>query len=668
MKFGVCYYPEHWPESRWLIDVQLMREAGIDIVRIGEFAWSKMEPQEDVYDWEWLDRAIDVLGRAGLQVVLGTPTATPPVWLSRAHPDILRVDADELQRDHGTRRHYCPNSTTYRAYSRRIVRAMAERYGTHPHVIGWQIDNEFGGGKTARCYCPNCVAAFSAWLDARYKSIETLNEAWGAVFWSQSYAGFDEIRPPHAGVNYKNPSQVLDFYRFSAESYVTYQQEQIDILRDLAPNHFITHNFMGLYRDLDQHALAKALDFATWDAYPTGFPERWRNFLYAPDADFSRNDPVYAYDVGEPVMINMAHALTRGLKQQPFWIMEQQCGHINWAGLNPQARRGTVRLWTWQSVAAGADVIVFFRWRSTLFAHEQYHSGLLRHDGSTDVGYADLLAMQAERRLLDVVTSEPHSAEIALLFDWDDLWALELQPHRTGFDLMRHLFVYYRALERMGVPVDLVSYRNDLSRYKMLIAPTLHVADALKIAAVTDAVEQGATLLLGVRSGFKTPSNLVTDQPLPGALSDLAGVMIVTWESLPPGVEWAVTSPIAGLSGAASYWMERIRPKNDTEILATYLDLPKPDNAALTCRSLGAGSVLYLGWYPTHEQATSLLQALMHEKGIRPIAELPEGVHVSRRGQQLILLNFTDSNHTVKVGKDQIVIAPRDVRVISAPV
>lgn len=202
----------------------------------------------------------------------------------------------------------------------------------------------------------------------------------------------------------------------------------------------------------------------------------------------------------------------------------------------------------------------------------------------------------------------------------------------------------------------------------MLIAPTLHVADALKIAAVTDAVEQGATLLLGVRSGFKTPSNLVTDQPLPGALSDLAGVMIVTWESLPPGVEWAVTSPIAGLSGAASYWMERIRPKNDTEILATYLDLPKPDNAALTCRSLGAGSVLYLGWYPTHEQATSLLQALMHEKGIRPIAELPEGVHVSRRGQQLILLNFTDSNHTVKVGKDQIVIAPRDVRVISAPV
>lgn len=360
MKFGVCYYPEHWPESRWLIDVQLMREAGIDIVRIGEFAWSKMEPQEDVYDWEWLDRAIDVLGRAGLQVVLGTPTATPPVWLSRAHPDILRVDADELQRDHGTRRHYCPNSTTYRAYSRRIVRAMAERYGTHPHVIGWQIDNEFGGGKTARCYCPNCVAAFSAWLDARYKSIETLNEAWGAVFWSQSYAGFDEIRPPHAGVNYKNPSQVLDFYRFSAESYVTYQQEQIDILRDLAPNHFITHNFMGLYRDLDQHALAKALDFATWDAYPTGFPERWRNFLYAPDADFSRNDPVYAYDVGEPVMINMAHALTRGLKQQPFWIMEQQCGHINWAGLNPQARRGTVRLWTWQSVAAGADVIVFF--------------------------------------------------------------------------------------------------------------------------------------------------------------------------------------------------------------------------------------------------------------------------------------------------------------------
>ena len=662
MKFGVCYYPEHWPQSRWPIDAQMMREAGIDIVRIGEFAWSKMEPQDGSYDWEWLDRAIDALGKEGRQVVLGTPTATPPVWLSRAHPDILRVDPDGSQRDHGTRRQYCPNSATYRALSRRIVRAMAERYGNHPHIIGWQTDNEFGGGKTARCYCPNCVTAFSDWLETRYASIEALNEAWGTVFWSQTYDSFDEIRPPHAGVNYKNPSHVLDFYRFSADSYVSYQQEQIDILRVLAPDHFITHNFMGLYRDLDQHALAENLDFATWDSYPTGFPERWRDFLYAPDADFSQNDPIYAYDVGEPVMINMAHALTRGLKQQPFWIMEQQCGHINWAGLNPQARPGTVRLWTWQSVAAGANVIVYFRWRSTLYAQEQYHSGLLRHDGSPDVGYADLLKMQAERALLDAFSEEPHSAEIALLFDWDDLWSLELQPHRKGFDLMRHLFVYYHALERMGVPVDLVSYRNDLSRYKLLIAPTLHIADESKVAAVTKAVENGATLLLGVRSGFKTTSNLVTAEPLPGLLCDLAGVTVKSWESLPPGVEWAVESEIPGLSEPVSYWVERIRPNPGTQVLAYYAD--EPETAAMTRNRVTNGTVFYVGWYPNMDQARMLLTALLGEHNIQALSNLPEGILASKRGSNMILLNFTDVTHLVAIGDTPYTVAARDIAVI----
>ncbi|MCP5096667.1 MAG: family 14 glycosylhydrolase, partial [Chloroflexi bacterium] len=334
MKFGVCYYPEHWPEARWTQDAKLMRRAGLEIVRVAEFAWAKMEPAEGVYEWEWLDRAIKAFARKGHKLVLGTPTATPPAWLTRTYPDILRVDSNGRSRNHGTRRHYCPHSPIYRKYSRHIIAEMAKRYGQHPKVIGWQTDNEIGGGRTARCYCDHCADAFRSWLREKHGDIDTLNEAWGAIFWSQTYSDWSQINLPSDDIDKKNPSHVLDYYRFSSDSFVSYQQEQIDILRKHAPDHFVTHNFMGLYRDLDQFNLAAPLDFATWDNYPTGNPERWREWLYPPGSNTSECDPIYAYDVGDPFITGMSHALTYALKDAPFWIMEQQCGQINWGEIN----------------------------------------------------------------------------------------------------------------------------------------------------------------------------------------------------------------------------------------------------------------------------------------------------------------------------------------------
>lgn len=663
MQFGVCYYPEHWPQARWAEDARLMRAAGLEMVRIGEFAWAEMEPAPGKYAWEWLDQAIETVAAAGLKLILGTPTATPPAWLTQAYPDCLRMDSNGRYRQHGSRRHTCPNSPTYRYESRRIVTAMAQRYASHPALIGWQIDNEFGGGKTARCYCPHCAAAFRVWLQARYGSLAALNEAWGTVFWSQRYSDWAQIQPPGGHIDKPNPSHELDYYRFCSDSYVAYQQTQIEAIRPYAPHQFITHNFMGLFRDLNQHDLAAPLDFATWDNYPTGNPERWRLMLYPPGMDTRRTDPTYAYDVGDPIITGMAHALTRGLKQAPFWVMEQQCGHINWGAENPGIRPGTPRLWVWHAVAEGASAVVYFRWRATLYAHEQYHSGLLRHDGRFDIGWQDQQTLLAEKSLLDAVAAQPYSARVALLFDFDDTWAIQLQPHRADFGYLRHLYVYYRALQRLGVAVDVVSARADLRPYKLLIAPTLHLAGAETAARLQAYVEQGGTLLLGVRSGFKTPSNLVTAAPLPGNLRPLVGARVTSWQSLPDGVSWQVETAVPDLGGAVGYWVETLEPETAV-VLAHYVNEGVQGLVALSENRVGQGRALYLGWYPTHMQAGALLRYLLPQLGIAHLEGLPAGLIAIPRGPYTVLLNFTDQPLIAQIGAQPVTVAARDVRVV----
>lgn len=656
MQFGVCYYPEQWPESRWAEDARLMRAAGLDIVRIGEFAWANMEPAPGRFAWEWLDRACETLAAAGLRLILGTPTATPPAWLTQLFPESLRHDRNGRVRAHGSRRHYCPNNPTYREHSRRIVAEMGQRYGRLPALIGWQIDNEFGGGHTARCACPHCLAAFHIWLQTRYGHLDALNAAWGTVFWSQTYTDWGQIALPDERIDKRNPSQELDYFRFASDSFVTYQQEQIDVLRVLSPGRFVTHNFMGLYRDLNQFDLAAALDFVAWDNYPTGNPERWRPFLRPPESDTSWPTPNYAPDAGDPVITGMAHALMRGLKQAPFGVMEQQVGHINWGRLNPGIRPDLIRLWVWQAVAEGATTMVYFRWRASLYAQEQYHSGLRNHAGEPDVGWRAQQRLQADRPLLEGVADAPLAANIGLLVSYDDLWALQLQPHGADFDHWRHVYVYYHALRRQGTAVDLIPLTADLSRYGLLIAPTWHLADAAQVSRLREYVAAGGTLLLGVRSGFKTVSNCVTDQPLPGLLRELVGARVLDWQALPPGVGWGVKTAVPGLAGPAMVWAERLQPE-------TAVSLAEDDTGAalLTENRVGKGRVLYLGWYPTGAQAVALVQALVGETAV---AALPPGVLAYQRGTYRLWLNFTDQPQIVPVDGLEITIPPRDLYLV----
>jgi beta-galactosidase len=323
MKLGVCYYPEQWPPERWPIDARMMREAGLSLVRLADFAWSLLEPREDQYNFAWLDQAIETLAGEGLQIILCTPTASPPPWLCRAYPEILPLDARGSRLRQGGRRHYCPNSSTYQRLTEKIVAALASHYGQNPAVVAWQIDNELGWAGTSRCYCETCTRAFHDWLKKRYRTIATLNEAWGTVFWSQIYNDWCEIDLPNLIVGKPNPSHTLDFERFCSDSIAAYQQLQIDTLKEsIAAHQKITTNFMSQFSDLDYYDLARPLDFVSMSSYPTGQAEA-RSALYPVDSHL----PKFAHDSGDPYVTSFWHALMRGyLPKRPYWVMEQQCG------------------------------------------------------------------------------------------------------------------------------------------------------------------------------------------------------------------------------------------------------------------------------------------------------------------------------------------------------
>ncbi|MBT7075118.1 MAG: beta-galactosidase [Anaerolineae bacterium] len=660
MKLGVCYYPEHWSENNWETDAKEMHTAGISIVRIAEFAWAKMEPEEGKYTWDWLDRSVDTLASAGHQIVLCTPTAAPPAWMIEAHPGILPVDEEGRRRRFGSRRHYCPNNKTYHEYSKGITEAMAERYGNHPAVIGWQIDNEFGC-YFARCYCETCTTEFQNWLQKKYSDLDELNERWGTMFWSQIYDKWTQIEPHNLTVAEPNPSHVLEYYRFASDSWTSYQQIQIDALRENIPStQFVTHNIIASQTTIDYHDLARDLDFVAWDSYPTGYAEMGSQDIYAPDEQI----PAYAHDTGDPLLTGFFHSLTRGLKQAPYWIMEQQTGAINWSLYNTGVRLGALRLWAWQAAASGAEATVFFRWKASRFGLEQHHAGLRNHDGSADTGYADLLTIKSERDKLDDFIAQPLQTDIGILLDYSTLWALEMQPHRKDFAYLKHLFVFYRACKALGLEPDIISPQADLSRYKILLAPSAFLADEALAQTLTDFTSQGGTLMLGARSGFKDIHNVVTEEPLPGVLRDLAGARVAKWHALPPEICYPLQSELADLYPDVTFWAEALEPADGTKSLANYSAAPFDGLAAITEKPHGNGKVIYCGIYPRLSQAVALIRHLAVSKAI-PVLDIPSGLAVFQRGTKLLAMNFTEEPIVFSTKSGEYSIAARDFNIIT---
>lgn len=659
MKLGVCYYPEQKPENFWQTEAHSMSELGLRIVRIGEFAWFKMEPEKGNYQLDWLDRIIEILNHEGLQVVLCTPTSAPPSWMIFENPDILPVGENGVRKNFGSIRHYCPNNYTYHEYTRNMVTELAQRYGNNPGVIGWQVDNEFGAHRSVRCYCDRCIAEFREWLKKRYETIENLNDSWGTVFWSQVYSDWTEIYPPNQTVAPANPTQILDYQRFSSDSFVNFQKIQVEILKEKTKGQFITHNPNLVDFELDIHELRNNVDFLSLNSFPTGLEEKFSQRLYAPWDSI----PDFSYDVGDPYITGFFHALIRG-KANPFWVMQQQVGQTNWAEINPGIRPGTIRLWTWHAVASGADTVVYSRWRATRFAQESYQSGLLKQDGSADIGYREIANILPEAPVLQQLRDEPLNSQVAILTSFDDLWAIKIQPHRKDYDYLRTVFAYYRAITELGISADIVSAQTDLSDYRFVIAPLLFINKTETIERLEAYVARGGSLLLGARSGSKNETNTLDDEPLPGQLRALVGGIIDDWQSLPSDVQFSIRSEIPGLYGDVGFWTESIHPDDNeiVNILARYLGGPYSGRAAITDHDFGAGSVYYLGFYPNHEQLKSILKYLLNSVHCDGILDLPDGVIVIQRGNNLIAFNFTRNERTFLMDDKMITLSPKDIK------
>ncbi len=631
--FGADYYPEAWEESRWETDARMMREAGFNIVRVAEFAWGKIEPEEGRRDFGWLDRAAELLSTNGIEILMGTPTSQPPAWLYQKYPDLYPVNAEGVRYGFGGRYLYCFNHPRLVEYTREIVTAIAQRYADHAAVVGWHIDNELGH-VVRECYCKEyCEPAFHQWLKARYGSLEKLNEAWGTAFWSHVYSDWSQIPLPRLTMEQHNPALVLDYRRFWSDSVVGYMKFQVALLAELAPRQFTTHNLWG---KPDLFAMARELNVAGMNFYPA---------------------------LGWGRMEDRALELDtfRGLKDGNFWVVEQRGGRPGSRNETLESAPGLLRLWAYQSIAHGGDAVLFFRWRTAARGGEEYWHGILNHDGQPNRRYREIAAMGRElERVGPLLVGTTTVSPVAFYVDYESEWS-KTAPDVRPFDERRA--DYYQAFKRRGVNVDVTGRGRDLGRYKIVFAPMLYMVNDDMVQQFRRFVQGGGTLVLTFRSGVKEWDNSVTMLPLPGRLRELAGIEIAEYEPLLPTdpelKEGALplagaAAPFGGHSSAGTIWADILEPKG-AEVLARYGAKFYSGKAAVTLNHFGKGRVVYLGTHLAREFREKLSEWLLDEHRIVAPFALPDQVDFTIRekeGKKLFfVMNFGSSAESIRLPK-----------------
>ena len=609
LHLGAAYYPEHWPEARWKEDIQLMRAAGLTVVRMAEFAWSTLEPSRGKYNFDWLDRAIALLAEAGIASVLGTPTAAPPAWLVQQSPDLLAVDENGRRVQFGNRCHYCVNSPEFHTATHQIVSALAEHFGNNPgacSVIGWQLDNEYN----RVCYCERCQRLFQQYLAGKYGSLETLNDHWTTRYWSQTYSAWEQIPIPISG---HNPGLMLEFKRFITESYRKFQKIQLDALRPhLLPGIWVTHNFMGWFDGFDHYTLTQDLDIASWDWY-----------IGTGHHDYLNSGGI--------------HDLTRGFKRRNFWLIETQPGHVNWSPLNNDLNQGEARVMAWHAVAHGADAVLYWQWRSPLGGQEQYHGTLVDQSGQPRPFFDEVQRLGQEFAAMSpLIAGSCVKSRVALLNDYESRWAIQWQRHHQDFDYVAHFNTYYRPLAALNVSVDVLSSRQltgieQLDSYRLIIAPALHLVDNDVFTTLREYVARGGHLVLTLRSGMKDIYNSLLPSRQPGPFAEMAGVEVEDYFAIQDAI------PVKGrwFEGQSTIWAERLKLREEgksVEVIARYgksngwLD----NQAAITVCPYGKGMVYYVGAYLDEAAQRKLLIKVLKTARISMIGTHP-GVEVRTR-------------------------------------
>ena len=623
-KLGTCYYPEHWSRDIWKSDVIRMVELGLSWVRIGEFSWSKIEPKEGELDWEWLDCIVELLRSHKLDIIMGTPTATPPKWVLDKYPDMLAIDELGNVRGFGSRRHYCFSHLGYRKEAERITREMVSRYGLK--VQAWQVDNEYGCHDTTLSYSQAALEGFRDWLSQKYQSPSALNKAWGNIFWSMEINEFSDIELPNLTVTEPNPAHVMDFRRYTSDQVVKFNNSQVTVLRKFSKAPLI-HNYMGRITAFDHYEVGDDLDIASWDSYPLGLLEM------VSDAD-EKFKAKYAHQ-GDPDFQSFHHDLYRTVGSGRWWVMEQQPGPVNWAAYNPAPLAGMVRLWSWEAIAHGAEVVCYFRWRQAPFAQEQMHAGLLRVDNVPAPAWNEISKLNSEINSLGII--EQKDAHIALIFDYQSQWAWEIQPQAADFDYFREVFDTYSCLKKLGVDVDVCSSNDpNLNKYKIIFAPSLF--------STNEILENcSGHLVLGPRFNSKTTEFKIPN-PLPPNVMGL-DVIVERVETLRPNM----SRPLKG-AGSVIRWIEGISHN------ATVLDETK-DGAPII---LQQNNKTYLAACLDLTAKNKLFKKLLKDQGIN-YREMPEGVRQRSTKNHKFIWNYSNKEQNI----DGITLAPAEVKIIS---
>ena len=647
MYFGVDYYPEHWvypyagtaedPEARWARDVELMVEAGVNAVRMGEFAWGLYEPEEGQYQFDWMRRAMDLFQQAEIKVVLGTPTAAPPIWLARKHPEILPVDEHGLVRHEGTRRAYCLNSDVYWDYSRRIVTELARALGRHPALVAWQIDNGLGGHHTCWSFNEETRHDWHAWLKAKYETVERLNVLLGLNFWTQRVACWEDVPMPMAAPTGHNPALLMDWMRFSSDTLTAYVRMQAGLLHELTPGLPVTNNLRALWRDFDHFDVAEALDFVSLDSNAT---------IKSKAAELACE-------------IDMMRSLKKtGIRtpegESGFWSIEQKAGNVDWQEVNSLVRPGVVRLFTYQLVSRGASGVFYFFWRQPRIGPEKFYGGVLTHDGRPEGRvYNEIKQVGLELKMLAPVLENTRvEADVCILFSHENDWNLKHvpQPNRH-FSYREHIQLFYNALHDRNIAVDFARPTEDLSKYQLVIAPSLQLlsggeADLLKLY-----VQNGGTLLGTCNTGLVDEHHIAPDTGYPHDLTDLFGLEVLEFDPLPPGEENVLTIkgsfPTTHLH-AARLWCDIIQPK-ECQVLATYTKDFYAGKPALTINTYGQGRAIYVGTMSQQPFYYDLVAWLRQLCNLHPLMKVPDTVEVSLRTDGRNKLFFLLNHQTTAV-------------------
>ncbi|WP_231116399.1 beta-galactosidase [Motilibacter rhizosphaerae] len=633
ISFGGDYNPEQWPEEVWHEDVRLMQQAGVDLVSVGVFSWAWLEPEEGRYEFGWLDRVLDLLHEGGIGVDLATATASPPPWLSTRYPETLPQTADGARMWPGGRQAFCPSSPVVRERGLALVEQLAKRYSSHPAVRLWHVSNELGC-HNAHCYCDVSAAAFRGWLERRYGSLDALNDAWGTAFWSQRYTAWEQILPPRLAPTFPNPTQQLDFRRFSSDQLLENYLAEQELLHELSPAIPVTTNLMVMQQTKD-------MDYFSW----------------GPRMDVVSNDHYLTRFGTLPVHVELAFSadLTRGVAgARPWLLMEHSTSAVNWQPVNVAKLPGEMTRNSLSHVARGADGVLFFQWRQSRAGAEKFHSALVPHGGEDTKVWREVVELGATLDRLDEVAGSTVRSDVAFLLDWNAWWGVELDSRPSSLvTYLDRAHAFYAALWERGTGVDFLPPDGDLSGYRLLVVPTLYLCDTATADRVRAYAEAGGTVVVTYFSGIVDEHDAVHLGGYPGAFRDLLGISVEEFFPLLPGESVQLDD-----GTTADTWTELLHLRG-AEALVRYADGPLAGVPALTRAQAGSGTAYYVATRTDAQGVGALVDRLLAETGVVPVAQVPAGVEAVRRtsedGSWLFLLNHSASEASVPAAGTELV-------------